>query len=97
MKEAKFVMPVVLSVICLSACNNNNTTTEGTSPGVNDTTSTNPTSNAEDYHPDQRQHIPATDSSNTIGTDTISGAEATPNTGTQKSYNTQKGKDSSKK
>ncbi|HEX5155440.1 MAG TPA: hypothetical protein VFW07_28555 [Parafilimonas sp.] len=95
MKAVKFMMPVVLSVICLSACDNNSTT-ESTSPEVNDSTSTNPASNAEDYHPDQRQHIPVTDSSNTIGTDTISGTEATPNTGTEKSYNTQKGKDSSK-
>jgi len=96
MKAAKLVMPVILSVICLSACNNNNTTTEGTSPGVNDTTSNNPTTDAMDAHPDDRQHIPATDSSNTIGTDTINGAEATPNTGTEKSYNTKKGKDSTK-
>ena len=96
MKSVKLVMPVLLSVICLSACNNNSTTTEGTSPGVNDTTSNNPTTDAIDAHPDERQHIPTTDSSNTIGTDTINGAEATPNTGTQKSYNAKKGKDSSK-
>jgi hypothetical protein len=96
MKEVRFIIPLLLSMMCLCACNNNGDNTESTSPGVNDTTSTNPASNAEDYHPDERQHIPVTDSSNTIGTDTISGAEATPNTGTQKSYNTQKGKDSSK-
>ena len=70
------------------ACNNNdNNSADGSSPGTNDTTSTNPTTNAEDYHPDQRQHIPTSDSSNTIGTDTINSSEATPNTGTQKSYN----------
>jgi len=96
MKAVKFIMPVLFSMMCLSACNNNENTNEGTSPGVNDTTSNNPTTDAMDAHPDERQHIPIPDSSNTIGTDTISGAEATPNTGTQKSYNTQKGKDSSK-
>jgi hypothetical protein len=96
MKAVKFIMPVLFSMMFLSACNNNENTNEGTSPGVNDTTSNNPTTDAMDAHPDERQHIPIPDSSNTIGTDTISGAEATPNTGTQKSYNTQKGKDSSK-
>lgn len=79
------------------ACNNiNDDATEGTSPGVNDTTMTNPTDNSLDYHPDQRQHIPATDSSNTVGTDTVSsGSVATPNTGQQKSYNDKKGDSSS--
>jgi len=96
MKAVRFIMPVLFSMVCLAACNNNENTNEGTSPGVNDTTSNNPTTDAMDAHPDERQHIPIPDSSNTIGTDTISGAEATPNTGTQKSYNTQKGKDSSK-
>ena len=96
MKAVKFIMPVLFSMVCLAACNNDENTNEGTSPGVNDTTSNNPTTDAMDAHPDERQHIPIPDSSNTIGTDTISGAEATPNTGTQKSYNTQKGKDSSK-
>ena len=96
MKVVKCIMPILLSMMCLYACNNNGADTEGSSPGVNDTTSNNPTNVALDAHPDERQHIPATDSSNTIGTDTINGAEATPNTGTQKSYNTKKGKDSSK-
>jgi hypothetical protein len=48
--------------------------------------------------PDQRQIIPTPDSSNTVGTDTINSSEATPNTGTQKSYSTKKeSKDTSKK
>lgn len=79
----------------MAACNNSSST-ESTSPGVNDTTSANPASDALDYHPDQRQQIPTPDSSNTVGTDTISGTTATPNTGTNKSYNAQKG-DSTKK
>ena len=54
---------------------------------VTDTTSADPTTNSLDYHPDQRQEIPSTDSSNTIGTDTINSSQATPNTGTEKSYN----------
>ncbi len=79
------------------ACNNNTNKNEGTSPGVSDTTSNNPTTDASDYHPDERQHIPTSDSSNTIGTDTINSSVATPNTGTTKSYNDKKGnKDSSK-
>jgi len=78
------------------ACNNTNST-ENASPAVTDTTSNNPTTDATDYHPDERQHIPTSDSSNTIGTDTINGSVATPNTGTQKTYNDKKGnKDSSK-
>jgi len=98
MKAIRFIMPVLFSMMCLYACNNNKDTTEGTSPGVNDTTSNNPTTDAMDAHPDERQHIPTTDSSNTIGTDTINGSVATPNTGTEKSYNTQKGsKDTSQK
>lgn len=79
----------------MTACNNNNAN-ESTSPGVNDTTSNNPTTDALDYHPDQRQQIPSPDSSNVSGTDTISGSVATPNTGTNKSFNDQKGEDSSK-
>ena len=77
----------------MTACNNmNEDSNDSSSPGVNDTTSTNPTDNALDHHPDQRQKIPVTDSSNTIGTDTVSsGSVATPNTGTQKSYNDKKG------
>lgn len=77
------------------SCNNNNKKTEGQSPA--DTTGTNPTKNALDYSPDQRQTIPVTDSSNTIGTDTLNSSQSTPNTGTNKSYNSAKGnKDSSK-
>src|SRR5205809_6306781 len=97
MKTIKVLIPFFLSISFLMSCNNNNTT-ESTSPTVNDTTSNNPTSDAQDYHPDERQHIPTTDSSNTIGTDTINGSESTPNTGTEKSYNDQKGnKDSTHK
>ncbi len=98
MKAIKIFIPSLLSLFFMISCNNKSTTNAGTSPGVNDTTSTNPTTNASDYHPDQRQHIPPTDSSNTVGTDTISGSVATPNTGTQKSYNVKKGdKNSSRK
>ena len=93
--KAKFFLPA-LSIFLMAACNNSNNSSDGTSPGVNDTTSANPTSDALDYHPDQRQQIPSSDSSNTIGTDTISGSVATPNTGTNKSYNDKKG-DSTKK
>ena len=46
----------------------------------------------------KRQEIPATDSSNVIGTDTIGASESTPNTGTVKSANDQKGaKDTTQK
>ena len=76
------------------ACNNN--TKQTSSSAVNDTTSNNPATDAMDYHPDQRQEIPISDSSNVIGTDTIGGSMATPNTGTNKSYNVQK-KDSTHK
>ena len=97
MKAIKFIMPSLLSIFLMIGCNSNKTSNDGTSPGVNDTTSSDPTTDAMDSHPDDRQHIPVTDSSNTIGTDTISGSEATPNTGTDKSYNTKKGtKDSTK-
>ena len=94
----KFLIPSLLSVVFMTACNNSsNDDNAGTSPGVSDSASTNPTTDATDYHPDQRQHIPTPDSSNTIGTDTINGSVATPNTGTNKSYNDKKGnKDSSK-
>jgi hypothetical protein len=90
MKAVKILIPSFLCIGVLIACNNNNTTANS-SPVVNDTTLNNPASNSADYHPDERQHIPNPDSSNTVGTDTISGAEATPNTGTNKSYNTKKG------
>ena len=95
MKLPKFIFPFLLSCLVWSACNNGNTATD---TSATDTTSTNPTGNAEDYHPDQRQEIPATDSSNVIGTDTIGASEATPNTGTVKSANDQKGaKDTTQK
>ena len=92
MKPAKLLVALIVCISCtMAACNNDNKDkTEGTSPGVNDTTSTNPTTDAMDYHPDQRQQIPPADSSNTIGTDTINGSVSTPNTGTQKSYNDKK-------
>jgi len=95
--KAKFFLPAI-TIFFMTACNNNNTASKnGASPGVNDSTSANPASDAMDYHPDQRQQIPSPDSSNTIGTDTIkSGSVATPNTGTNKSYNDKKG-DSTKK
>lgn len=93
--KAKFFLPVLLTIFIMTACNNNNPSNEGTSPGVDDTL-TNPTNDAMDYHPDQRQKIPTPDSSNTIGTDTINGTMATPNTGTNESFNAQK-EDSSKK
>ncbi len=86
----------MLSSFLIFSCNNNKNKTPNQNP-VADTTSTNPTTNSLDYHPDQRQHIPSSDSSNTIGTDTINSSETTPNTGTNKSYNNAKGnKDSTK-
>jgi len=95
--KAKFFLPAI-TIFFMTACNNNNTASKnGASPGVNDSTSANPASDAMDYHPDQRQQIPSPDSSNTIGTDTIkSGSVATPNTGTNKADNDKKG-DSTKK
>jgi hypothetical protein len=90
MKPTRFLYIMMIGLSCtIIACNNNNKT-ESTSPGVNDTTSTNPTTDALDYHPDQRQHIPPADSSNTVGTDTMNSSESTPNTGTQKTYNDKK-------
>ena len=70
MKRIKILVPSLLSLSVLIACNNKNSSTEKGSP-VNDTSLTNPASNAEDYHPDERQHIPTPDSSNVVGTDTI--------------------------
>jgi hypothetical protein len=87
MRATNFFISLLLSTSLMVACNNNNNNKEDNNPEVNDTTSNNPTTDAMDYHPDQRQQIPTTDSSNTIGTDTINSSEATPNTGTQKSYN----------
>lgn len=96
MKNYKLILPLMLSSFFIFSCNNGSSTA-GTSPAM-DSTSTNPTTNASDYHPDQRQEIPVTDSSNTIGTDTLNSSAATPNTGTNKSYNDAKAnKDSSKK
>jgi len=96
MKLHKSIFPLLMSSVLCFGCNSNNTT--ATNSSATDTTSTNPTGNAEDYHPDQRQEIPATDSSNVIGTDTIGASESTPNTGTVKSANDKKGaKDSTKK
>lgn len=96
MKSIKFLSAVIFSLSFMIACNSK-TSTDGTSPGVNDTTSANPTTDALDYHPDQRQEVTTSDSSNTIGTDTINGSTSAPNTGTQKSYNDSKGnKDSAK-
>jgi len=72
MKAIKILIPSLVSIGLMIACNNNsNNAAESGSPVVNDTTSNNPTSDATDYHPDERQHIPTTDSSNTVGTDTI--------------------------
>jgi len=94
MKLQTLILPFLLSCLAYSGCNNN---TSSADSSAIDTTSTNPTENAEDYHPDQRQHIPATDSSNVVGTDTISASEATPITGTVKSANDKKGaKDTTK-
>jgi hypothetical protein len=96
MKMVKPIIPVLLSSFFIFSCNNNNNNSADQTP-VTDTTSTDPTTNSLDYHPDQRQEIPASDSSNTIGTDTINASQATPNTGTEKSYNDAKAnKDSSK-
>lgn len=72
MKLIRFALPFLASGMLITACGNKTDTTTGTS--VTDTTLTDPTNNAMDYHPDQRQQIPLPDSSNTIGTDTISGA-----------------------
>ena len=98
MKMYKLTLPVLLSSFFIFSCNNSNDNKNaGNQNPATDTTSTNPTTNSLDYHPDQRQEIPTTDSSNTIGTDTINSSQATPNTGTEKSYNNAKGnKDSTK-
>jgi hypothetical protein len=71
MKLIRFALPFLISSLFITACGNKTNTTSDT--GANDTTMSDPT-NALDYHPDQRQSIPLPDSSNTIGTDTISGA-----------------------
>ena len=99
MKTTRKFVPFILALGLMIACNNDSkSTNNATSPGVSDTTSTNPTSNASDYQPDESQHIPATDSSNTVGTDTINSSESTPSTGTAKTYNNKKGsKDSTHK
>lgn len=88
------LLPVFAVAMLVTACGNDNDKTGvGADTGLEDTTMSNPTTNALDYHPDQRQQIPRPDSSNISGTDTISGTQATPNTGTQKSFNDQKGGD----
>lgn len=87
MKTIKILMPFLVSLFLITACNSS---TEGESVGIDDSSSANPTTDAMDYHPDQRQQIPTPDSSNTIGTDTINGSVSTPNTGTMKSYNNKK-------
>src|SRR5256885_15823090 len=99
MKMYKLTLPILLSSFFIFSCNNNSKNNEnaGNQNPATDTTSTNPTTNSLDYHPDQRQEIPSTDSSNTIGTDTLNSSVATPNTGTNKSYNDAKAnKDSTK-
>ena len=96
MKVFKIIFPFFLSCFLCFSCNND-TKTAGDDIAT-DTTSTNPTESAEDYHPDQRQKIPVTDSSNIIGTDSIGASESTPNTGTVKTLNDKKGtKDTIKK
>jgi len=94
----KLTLPILLSSFLIFSCNNKNSNKNaGNQNPTTDTTSTNPTTNSLDYHPDQRQEIPSTDSSNTVGTDTVNSSVATPNTGTNKSYNDAKGnKDSTK-
>ncbi len=94
MKTYKKIFPILFSGFLILSCNNNKTENQNSTM---DTTSTNPTSNSLDYKPDQSQEIPTSDSSNVIGTDTLNASQATPNTGTDKSYNSSKGnKDSSK-
>ena len=85
------MLPLLISSFFIFSCNNNSNENAGNQNPVTDTTSTDPTTNSLDYHPDQRQEIPSADSSNTIGTDTINSSQATPNTGTEKSYNDAKG------
>jgi hypothetical protein len=97
MKMYKLLFPVLLGSFFIFSCNNNSNENAGNQNPATDTTSTNPTTNSLDYHPDQRQQIPSSDSSNIIGTDTLNSSEATPNTGTEKSYNNAKAnKDSTK-
>lgn len=71
MKSIKILIPSLLCISFMIACNNGNNTKQTNSSAVNDTTSNNPASDAMDYHPDQRQEIPISDSSNVIGTDTV--------------------------
>ena len=69
MKTYKSILPaVLLSSFLFFSCNNDKTDSSSTEL---DSTSTNPTNDAADYHPDQTQEIPRTDSSNIIGTDSI--------------------------
>ena len=76
MKLPKSLLSILFAGFMLFSCNNNKA--GGENP-VSDTTGANTTSNAEDYHPDQRQEIPTTDSSNIVGTDSI-GANGTKDT-----------------
>ncbi len=69
MKAIKVLLASSISVLMMAACNNSSSISA--TVNGNDTSSANPTTNAQDYHPDQRQEIPTPDSSNTIGTDTI--------------------------
>jgi hypothetical protein len=65
---------ILISSFFIYSCNNNKA--GGDNPTL-DSTSTNPTKNAEDYHPDQTQEIPRTDSSNIIGTDSVGASDTT--------------------
>ena len=94
----KLTLPILLSSFFIISCNNNNVIKM---PAIKIRLQIQQAQilqqTRSDYHPDQRQEIPVTDSSNTIGTDTLNSSVATPNTGTNKSYNDAKGnKDSSK-
>ena len=70
MKSIKILIPSLLCITFMIACESNNTE-QTSSAAIGDTTSNNPASDAMDYHADQRQEIPISDSSNVIGTDTI--------------------------
>lgn len=96
MKTGKLILPLLLGCLLIFSCNNNKNKSEYPNPTM-DTTTSNPTSKALNYGADQSQVIPRSDSSNTIGTDTLNASQATTNTGTNKSYNDMKGnKDSSR-
>ena len=88
MKAYTFLFLALSASFFGSGCNSNR---EGDVNPTLDSTSSNPTTDALDYHPDQTQEIPRTDSSNIIGTDSVGASESIPNTGTVKTYNTKKG------